>query len=64
MPGDTIYLKDTVNVRESMSENSSRIGVAYAGETLTIVQVYDQGWTRVNWNGQVGYVRTDVLQAM
>ena len=63
-PGRNIYLQDTVNVRESMSENSARIGVAYAGETLTIVQVYNQGWTKVNWKGQVGYVRSDVLQAM
>ena len=62
-PGKNIYLLDTVNVRASMSENSERIGVAYSGETVTVVENYAQGWTKVNWKGQVGYVKTDILAA-
>ena len=62
-PGKKIYLLDTVNVRASMSENSERIGVAYSGETVTVVENYAQGWTKVNWKGQVGYVKTDILAA-
>lgn len=62
--GKRIYLTATVNVRESMSESAGRVGVAYAGETVTVVMSYDEGWTKVNWNGQTGYVKTDVLAGM
>lgn len=62
--GKRIYLTSTVNVRESMSESANRIGVAYAGDTVTVVMSYEEGWTKVNWNGQIGYVKTDVLAGM
>lgn len=60
-PGQSIYLQDTVNIRESMSETSARLAVAYAGETAIVAEVYPEGWSKVNVNGIVGYVRTDVL---
>ncbi|MCU6760994.1 Bacterial SH3 domain [uncultured Roseburia sp.] len=63
-PGKKIYLQDTVNVRSAMSEGSDRVGVAYSGETVTVVESYAQGWTKVNWNGKVGYIKTDVLAGM
>ena len=63
-PGKKIYLQDTVNVRSAMSESSDRVGVAYSGETVTVVESYAQGWTKVNWNGKVGYIKTDVLAGM
>lgn len=59
--GQTIRLTSSVNIRSAMSESSSRVGLAYAGESVTVVQSYGEGWCRVNWNGQTGYVRTDVL---
>lgn len=62
--GKRIYLTSTVNVRESMSETANRVGVAYAGETVTVVMSYEEGWTKVNWNGQIGYIKTDVLAGM
>ena len=60
-PGQSIYLQDTINIRESMSENSTRLAVAYSGETAVVAEVYPEGWCKVNVNGIVGYVRTDVL---
>ena len=59
--GKQIYLENTINVRKSMSEKAERVGVAYAGETVTVVMSYDEGWTKVNWNGKTGYVKTEVL---
>ncbi len=64
LPGQSIYLLDTVNVRVSMSETSDRVGVAYSGETVTVVQSYQEGWTKVNWNGKTGFVKTDILAGM
>ena len=64
LPGQSIYLLDTVNVRVSMSETSDRVGVAYSGETVTVVQTYQEGWTKVSWNGKTGFVKTEILAGM
>ncbi|MDD6194707.1 MAG: SH3 domain-containing protein [Lachnospiraceae bacterium] len=60
--GKQITLSNTVNVRESMSETASKVAVAYAGETLTVVQDYAEGWSKVNYNGKVGYCKTEFLK--
>lgn len=60
--GETIRLSDTINVRSSMGENADRLGVAYAGENVKVVESYAEGWSKVEWNGQTGYVKTDLLK--
>ncbi len=62
--GDRIYLTETVNVRKSMSESADRVGVAYAGDTVTVIMSYEEGWTKVEWNGKTGYIKTDILSGM
>ncbi|MCD8231034.1 MAG: SH3 domain-containing protein [Clostridiales bacterium] len=59
--GATITLTSSVNVRSSMSESSDRVGLAYAGEKVKVVKSYSEGWTKVTWNGETGYIRTDIL---
>ena len=61
--GQQIRLTASTNIRSSMSETSSRVALAYAGESVTVQMVYAEGWTKVTYNNQEGYVRTDVLQA-
>lgn len=60
--GDTITLSDSVNVRTSMSETADRVGLAYKGDVLTVIMSYAEGWTKVSWNGQTGYVKTEFLR--
>ncbi len=60
--GDTITLSDSVNVRSSMSETADRVGLAYKGDVLTVIMSYAEGWTKVSWNGQTGYVKTEYLR--
>ena len=55
---------DTINVRESASQNADKIGVCYKGETLEIIQHQADGWTKVKFNGKTGYVKTDVLKIL
>ena len=45
-----------------MGENADRLGVAYAGENVKVVESYAEGWSKVEWNGQTGYVKTDLLK--
>ncbi len=57
-----ITLKDSVNVRASMSETAEKVGTAFSGEKVTVVMSYAEGWTKVNWNGTIGYIKTSLLQ--
>jgi hypothetical protein len=59
--GTVIRLKAATNIRESMSESADRVGVAFEGEQITVVQSYEEGWTKVTWGDKTGYVKTEVL---
>lgn len=58
----TVTLKETVNIRESMSTDSAKVATAYAGEKVTVVMSYAEGWTKVSYNDLVGYIKTDLLK--
>lgn len=60
--GTEIMLSSTVNVRASMSETAEKVGTAFAGEKVTVIMSYAEGWTKVNWNGQTGYIKTEFLK--
>lgn len=60
-PGETVTMGEGLNVRASMSEDAERLGTAEVGDTVTVVLSYAEGWTKVEWNGQTGYIRTDLL---
>lgn len=60
--GTEIILQDTVNIRSGMSETADRIGTAYRGEKVTVVMSYAEGWTKVKWNGETGYIKSSLLQ--
>lgn len=58
----TVTLKETVNIRESMSSDSAKVATAFSGEKVTVVMSYAEGWTKVSYNDLVGYIRTDLLK--
>lgn len=60
--GKQITLSNTVNVRESMSETASKVAVAYAGEQVTVIQEYAEGWSKVKYNNKEGYCKTEFLK--
>ena len=60
--GTVIMLENTTNIRSGMSEDSGKVGTAYAGEKVTVVMSYAEGWTKVKWNGETGYIKTSLLQ--
>lgn len=59
--GTTVTLSSTVNIRESMSETASKVALAYQGEQVTVVESYSEGWTKVTYNGETGYIKTEYL---
>ena len=60
--GTEVTLTSTVNIRSQMDSSSSKVAVAYAGETVTVVMSYAEGWTKVKYGTKEGYIRTDLLQ--
>ena len=59
--GTVVRLAEAVVVRSGIGEDTDKVGTAFAGEELTVVMSYAEGWTKVNWNGKEGYVKTEVI---
>ena len=59
---ETVYVKETVNIRAGMSQDSERVGTAYAGDTYTKIQDYAEGWTKIEYNGSEAYIKTEFLE--
>lgn len=59
--GTVMTVNDGYNVRKSMDETSELVGTTAVGDSITIILSYAEGWTKVEWNGTTGYIRTDLL---
>lgn len=57
----TVTATSNVNVRESASENAERLGML-AGGTEVDLLAEENGWCKINYNGQIGYVKADYVQ--
>ena len=60
--GQTVTVVENVNVRKSASESGEKLGLAYIGEKLEVIMKQADGWTRVKYNGQTGYVKSDYVE--
>ena len=60
--GAVITLKESVNVRKAMGEDAEKIATAFAGEKVTVIMSYAEGWTKVTYAGQTGFIKTSLLQ--
>lgn len=54
--------KESTNVRSGRSTESDRIALGYQGETVTQVQTYEDGWSKIIFNGKEGYCKTEFLE--
>ncbi len=57
----TVTASSNVNVRVSASEGADRLGVLAGGESAQLLG-RENGWCKINYNGQVGYVKEDYVQ--
>ncbi len=58
----TYRLTTTVNIRKSASETADRLGVGYSGDEVEILMKQADGWTKVRFKGETGYIKTEVLK--
>lgn len=57
-----VVVLETVNVRKSAGEQAERIGTAYQGEYYDLVMEQADGWTKINFNGQTGFVKSEFVK--
>ena len=53
---------ESVNIRSEASTDSDRIALAYQGDAITQIESYDNGWSKVEYKGESGYVKTEFLE--
>lgn len=59
---ETVVATTKVNVRASDSENADRIGQVESGVSLTRYETRENGWSKIDYNGQEGYIKSEFLQ--
>lgn len=58
----TVTVKETVRIRSGASESSEKIATAYMGETFDVIMKQADGWTKIKYNGQTAYVKSDYVE--
>ena len=58
---ETVYTTERVNLRKSYSTSSEKISTLSKDTKLTRTGVSSNGWSRVNYNGQTGYIFSQYL---
>ena len=57
----TVKATTNVNVRSSASETADKLGIVAGGDTLDLI-AEENGWCKVKYNGQIGYVKSDFVE--
>ena len=59
---ETVKTTSKVNVRASDSENADRLGQVDLGTTLTRYETRENGWSKIDYNGQEGFIKSEYLE--
>ena len=58
---ETVYTTDVCNIRKNYSTSSDKIATVKSGTALKRTGVGDNGWSRIEYNGQVAYITSQYL---
>lgn len=58
---ETVYTTKVCNVRKNYSTNSDKVATLKAGATLKRTGIGENGWSKVEYNGQVAYIFSEYL---
>ncbi len=58
---ETVWATTAVNVRKSYNTSSAIIATLKEGDSVKRTGVLDNGWSRVEYNGQTAYISSDYL---
>lgn len=54
--------KESVRLRAEASTEAEYLGTAFQGEHVTQIESYDNGWSKINYNGNDCYCKTEFLE--
>ncbi|MBR4965350.1 MAG: SH3 domain-containing protein, partial [Lachnospiraceae bacterium] len=60
--GKFVKVKENVNVRAEANETARKLGLAYQGTKLELIEKLDNGWTKVKYEGQTAYVKSEYVE--
>ena len=55
-------LTDTVNIRKTASTSGEKLGKMAKGESIDIIEKQNDGWTKIRYNGEIAYVKSDYVE--
>lgn len=58
----TVKATDVVNIRASASTEADSLGKASQGQEFTRYEVMENGWSKIEYNGQEAYIKTEYLE--
>ncbi len=58
----TVTVKESIRIRSKPNTDGDILATVYAGEELDLVEEMSNGWTKITYNGQVGYVKTEYVE--
>ncbi len=57
-----MQFKETVRIRAERSTDSERVATGYMMELATVLENYSDGWSKIDYNGTIGYCKTEFLR--
>ncbi len=57
-----VTAKTTVNIRKTPSETGEKLGKLRQGEKLELIMNQEDGWSKVKYNGQTAYVKSEFVE--
>ncbi len=59
---ETVTVKENVRIRKGASETSEKLATAYTGDRLKVNMKQADGWTKIDYNGQTAYVKSEFVE--
>lgn len=59
---ETVTVKENVRIRKGASETSEKLATAYTGDKLKVIMKQADGWTKIDYNGQTAYVKSEFVE--
>ena len=57
-----VRAKETVNIRAEANVNGQLLGVAYVGQTFSLIEHQSNGWSKIIYNNVEAYIKTEYLE--
>ena len=60
--GNKKIKNDAVNLRKGQGTDSAVLACLDKGVTVSVIENCDNGWSKVEYQGQTGYVKTEFIE--